>query len=257
MSGLVSGRIITDGLIFYVDSANQKSYSAGSGTWNSMDEKYNSMPLYGGPTYSSSNSGIISFDNVNDYVGASQLFSPSIRNGDVPGEIPNIDFELTFEIALRIEQTLSGITLAILDTTGTSFNNVTLAPLYRLTITGTNRLNSVAGYKKVSSGYATCLHTADYNLNQWYHVTMSMRKTSATTGEWFLMRNGTILSQQTLSDISYWCNYSSAIDDRGNQLAPQSNYFSHSRGFVRVYNKGLTQDQALQNFNATRNRFGI
>ena len=257
MSGLVSSRIITDGLIFYVDSANQKSYSAGSGTWNSMDENYNSMSLYGGPAYSSSNSGIINFDNVNDYVGASQLFSPSIRNGDAPGEIPNIDFELTFEISLRIEQTLSGVALSILDTTGTSYNGVQLSPLYRLPITDTNGLNSVAGYKRASSGYASCFHTANYNLNQWYHVTMSMRKTSATTGEWFLMRNGTILSQQTLTDISYWCNYSSVLGDNGNQLSNQSNYFSHSRGFVRVYNKGLTQDQALQNFNATRNRFGI
>ena len=86
---------------------------------------------------------------------------------------------------------------------------------------------------------------------------MSMRKTSSTTGEWFLMRNGVILSQQTLTDISWWQNYSSSISNNGNRIQNMTGVSNHDRSIMRLYKKGLTQQEALRNYNATRGRFGL
>lgn len=254
MSGSVSNKIVTRGLIFNLDSANPKSYTSGSTTWNSIDLNNNFVTLTNGPTYSNDFAGIITFDSTDDILSQSQLFNPSIRNGNITGETPNIDFELTFEIVFRLKETLTGNTI-IFRTDASSFR---VAPqcLYRLSITPTNNLISNAGYTNLTGGTKSLSHTTSYNLNQWYHVIMSMRKTSSTTGEWFVMRNGVVLSQNTLSDISWWQNYSSTVDNQGNKIQA-SNVLNHDRSIIKLYNKGLTQQEGLQNFNALRERFKI
>ena len=254
MSGSISNKIVTNGLIFNLDSANPKSYVSGSTRWNSIDFNNNFVTLNNGPTYSNNFAGIISFDGSDDTLSQSQLFNPSIRNGNISGETPNIDFELTFEIVFRLKETLTGTT-NIFRTDATSFATPPLC-LYRLSGNPINNLNSAAGYTKVTGGTAGLVYVTSYNLNQWYHFMMSMRKTSSTTGEWFLMRNGVILTQSTLTDISWWQNYSSSLTTQGNRIQGP-NVLNHDRAIMRLYNKGLTQNECLQNFNAIRDRFKI
>ena len=88
---------------------------------------------------------------------------------------------------------------------------------------------------------------------------MSMRKTSATTGEWLLVRNGIVLEQQTLTDISWWGNSSNTVSDAGNrmQASPTAGYFQHDKAIMRVYRKGLTVEECLQNYNALKKRFKL
>ena len=59
--------IVTDGLVFYVDAANENSYP-GSGTdWADLSGDATAT-LTNGPTYSSNNGGYIDFDGSNDHV---------------------------------------------------------------------------------------------------------------------------------------------------------------------------------------------
>lgn len=252
------GNIIKEGLIFWLDSANPKSFDPPytTTTWRSLDSNSNSMTLTNGPTFSSDFGGIITFDGTNDGLGQSQLFSPSIRNGNISGETPNIDFELTFEMVIRFKENLTGTT-TFFRTDATSFRTPPIA-LYRIVGNPTNNLLSGAGYTNTTGGSVTVITSfIPYNLNQWYHVIMSMRKTSSTTGEWFVMRNGIILAQQTLNDISWWQNYSSSVSNNGNRVQAMTGVVNHDRAVMRLYRKGLTQQEALRNYNATRGRFGI
>ena len=99
--------IVTDNLIFYSDAANYISHTTGSNRWDSLvSSPINYLSLFGGPTLLNENGGVLSFNNTTQYVGTSQLFFPSIRNGDVVGETPDIDFELTFEIAIKIKMVI-------------------------------------------------------------------------------------------------------------------------------------------------------
>jgi len=258
MAGIIGqGNIIKEGLIFWLDSANPKSFEPPytTTTWRSLDSNSNSVTLTNGPTFSSDFGGIISFDGTDDSLGQSQLFSPSIRNGDISGETPNIDFELTFEIVIRFKENLTGTT-SFFRTDATSFK-VPPQSLYRLSITSTNNLINNAGYTNTTGGTVSLTNTSLYSLNQWYHIIMSMRKTSSTTGEWFVMRNGVILSKQTLTDISWWQNYSSSVSNNGNRIQNMVGVVNHDRSVMRLYRKGLTQEEALRNYNATRGRFGL
>jgi hypothetical protein len=258
MSGIIGqGNIIKEGLIFWLDSANPKSFTPPytTTTWRSLDSNSNSVTLTNGPTFSTDFGGIITFDGTDDGLGQSQLFSPSIRNGNISGETPNIDFELTFEMVIRFKENLTGTT-AFFRTDATSFR-VPPNFLYRLSITTTNNLTNNVGYTNTTGGTVSLVNTNLYNLNQWYHIIMSMRKTSSTTGEWFVMRNGIMLTQQTLTDISWWQNYSSSITNDGNRIQTMTGVSNHDRSIMRLYRKGLTQQEALRNYNATRGRFGL
>ena len=59
--------IVTDGLVFYVDAANSKSYPGTGTDWADLSGDATAT-LTNGPTYSSNNGGYIDFDGSNDHV---------------------------------------------------------------------------------------------------------------------------------------------------------------------------------------------
>ena len=62
-------RIITDGLIVYLDAGNPRSYPGTGTTWTNLtgNPAYNGT-LVGGPTFSSANKGVIVLDGVDDWI---------------------------------------------------------------------------------------------------------------------------------------------------------------------------------------------
>ena len=65
-----SPRIVRDGLAFYLDAANTKSYPGSGTTWTDISGKGNDGTLTNGPTFSSDNLGSIVFDGSNDHIGS-------------------------------------------------------------------------------------------------------------------------------------------------------------------------------------------
>ena len=78
------GNIVTDGLVFYVDAANPRSFISGSTKWGDLSKNQNVGYLTNGPTYNNSNGGSIVFDGVDDYInfGSSNDFN-SIKTMEV------------------------------------------------------------------------------------------------------------------------------------------------------------------------------
>ena len=66
-----SPRVVTNGLILYLDAANTKSCAGSGTTWLDLSGNARTGTLTNGPTYSSSNKGAITFDGTNDYVSMS------------------------------------------------------------------------------------------------------------------------------------------------------------------------------------------
>lgn len=65
--------IVTDGLVFYVDAGNSKSYPGSGTTWTDLVDSNNST-LTNGPTFDSGNGGSIVFDGTDD--GATSINVP-------------------------------------------------------------------------------------------------------------------------------------------------------------------------------------
>ena len=68
MSTRYNPRIVTDGLVLYLDAANTKSYPGSGTTWTDISGKSNNGTLTNGPTFDSGNNGSFVFDGSNDYV---------------------------------------------------------------------------------------------------------------------------------------------------------------------------------------------
>ena len=77
--GAVEGgpNVIYDGLVLYLDAANNKSYVSGSTSWLDLTSNQNVGTLTNGPTFNTGSGGSIVFDGVNDYLN---LGNPSTLN---------------------------------------------------------------------------------------------------------------------------------------------------------------------------------
>jgi hypothetical protein len=68
-----SPKVITEGLILYLDAANTKSYPGNGNAWTDLSRGGNNGTLTNGPTFNSGNGGNIVFDGINDYVLTSTI----------------------------------------------------------------------------------------------------------------------------------------------------------------------------------------
>lgn len=61
-------KIVSEGLVLYLDAANSKSYSGTGTTWTDLSGNSNNATLVNGPTYSSLNGGGIVLDATDDFI---------------------------------------------------------------------------------------------------------------------------------------------------------------------------------------------
>lgn len=76
----IGPNIVTDGLVLALDAGSKKSYSGSGNVWNSIVGSV-SGSLTNGASYSNSRSGEITFDAVNDYVDISDYPISNLVNG--------------------------------------------------------------------------------------------------------------------------------------------------------------------------------
>ena len=63
-----SPKIVTDGLVLYLDAANNRSYPGSGTTWTDLSRGGNNGTLTNGPTFNGANGGSIVFDGTNDFI---------------------------------------------------------------------------------------------------------------------------------------------------------------------------------------------
>lgn len=222
MAGRIAPNIVTNGLVLYLDASNSKSYISGSTLWNDMTVNGNNGTLTNGPTFNINNSGSIRFDGVNDSVIIP--YNPLIVTPSA----------FTLSLWVRI---------------------LSFASFYRgLFVVGrsSNRWYSIY----YANGYfVMATNTAPGNIfspnlivnNQWYNVVFTA---SGSSG--FLYENGVLV--QTRSYIP-----PSIIDGSNFHLGDSGlNEFAHCDiAMALEYNRALSSEEVLRNFNTTRSRFGV
>lgn len=60
-------KIVTSGLVLLLDAANVKSYPGSGSTWFDLSGNNNNMTLFGTPTFSTANAGVLQFNGTNQY----------------------------------------------------------------------------------------------------------------------------------------------------------------------------------------------
>jgi hypothetical protein len=224
--------IVTDGLVFYVDAGNGNSYPGSGGTWSDLvggnDGSFNNMDDVNNPSnnYDSANGGSLVFDGTNDYVALSE--------GGL--SFPNDNADFTCEVVLSLDDITSDQVFFQQENgsgTGRSwifYRSSANPPVFSSYLGGSeNELNSLN----------------NPSTNTIYHLHVKYE-----SGTLHIGYNGVWYQSYTKS-IDENANGGFRIGSGKSTSAPiDGNIYC-----VRVYNKALTSDEILQNYNALKNRF--
>ena len=233
MGGFANSKsVVQDGLVFYVDAANDLSYPDTGTTWTDIIGG-NDGTLAGGPTFDSSNGGSIDFDGVDDKV-TTTLTS-------------NTDFNSTFTMSLWFKQDDTDNTALprLLDKSdnGTATNNGISVFLYDLD--GNDTDSNI--YVKLPSE-AKKIGSLLFDVNTWYNLTIV-----CTDTQYKLYVNGgsaTITAHtKTLSEIT--TSNGLVLGNISDSNRPLSGFIAAAS----MYSRELTEAENLQNYNALKNRF--
>jgi len=237
-------RIVTDGLVLYLDAGNSKSY-AGSGTdWNDLSGNGNNGALTNGPTFSSINKGAIVTDGVDDYINITE--NANMRPSTLTAE-------LTFRINSHTNTSAGG---APTTAQYLLFRQNTRTGNFSGYLLGYDEAKSNCGiYVDTSAGtpYSALSSTGTIQLGNNYIVTSVFDNTVMS-----IYINGFFAaSGAKASGISYNANNLLKIG----RTAPSGITYDASSNAsfysLRVYNRVLSSSEILQNYNATKGRFGL
>ena len=231
-----SPKIATDGLVLYLDAANTRSYVSGSTTWNDLSRYNTNGTLINGPTFNSANGGGIVFDGTNDGITlqASTLWNLGTSN-------------FTIEFWFKRTGTNQAYGRYFQLTNGDTFSAFSLA------VKGTNQdqlsfsMASLNGsWNILNDATIGTLTTGQFN-----HVVISRIGTS------FYLYLNKVQSLITTSAASLYYA-SGGVPVIGGQT---SGTFRCLAGIIPVFKfykgKGLTLDEATQNYNALKSRFEL
>jgi len=230
MSTLSGGpNVVTNGLVLNLDAANPKSYVSGSTTWNDISRGGNNGTLVNGPIYNSSNRGVIVLDGTNDYIDC--------------GPTSAIGSSLTgLTVSVWINSSVRGI--RCIAENGSEFLSNTF---YIFQENDNNFTFLVYGvsYDLVFANFV-------YQLDTWYNVVGTWSANSRAE----IYSNGVICSGNRQGLVQ-----SNVINGNTNLLLGSRNYggypFSGKYAQASVYNRALSAQEVLQNYNATKGRFGL
>jgi len=230
-------KIVTSGLVLCLDAADKKSYSGSGTAWNDLSGNNRNGTLTNGPTFSSANGGSVAFNGTNAYVA---MPSGSLRSYTGTRSSASVWFKTAISSSTR--QVIFGDW----DSTG-SLETARL----ELTAYGSPSSGKVGGAINYKAGDSQVPvdSTTTISTNVWYNVVLQYNGTSTE-----LYLNGILEGSKNTSETGGNSTGQFAIARAGNFHAL---FLNGSIANVIIYNRALSATEVLQNFNATRGRFGI
>ena len=225
MAGRIAyyGGIVTNGLILALDAAKRDSYPGTGTTWNDISGNRNNGTLTNGPTFDAGNGGSIVFDGTNDFI--SILGSTSITTATL----------LIWVYRDGAQPNYAGIFYSRgFQANGMSFFSTT------------NNLSYTWNSSSSTFTFSSNLNVPNL---QWSMCAVSI---SATNAVLYVGSSSGLLS--ATNNVS---NSSTIVN--GLRIA-SDNFWSPFKGSVSnamFYNRALSPTEILQNFNATKGRYGL
>ena len=220
--GIARGpKIVTSGLVLALDAADKLSYPGSGTTWRNLASNNFNCTLTNGPTFSGANMGSIVYDGADDS-GTCNL---------VTSDANNVTLEAWFKIT-----TLPGTIIL--------YNGNSAASGYGFTH-GACGATSTTLYVFFGGLNCNVVSYAGMTTNVWYQAVYTRTTTPSTSN--ILYINGISRSTNTSSNPNAPAGTTS-IGDPG-----YPGYIS----IARIYNRALTATEVLQNYNATKGRYGL
>ncbi len=239
--------IVTDGLSLYLDAANTRSYPGTGIIWNDLSGNGNNGTLINGPTFDSGNNGSIVLDGVNDYTNTTFL----TKNHFIENQ----------------NWTVSSWHNVISNTTsGNGRGGISVNQKYQSEVDpggfGINIANGnycVNLTHEIQGGTKSSyelLSPVPINYNTIEHIIATYENTSKTVR---IYKNGILTNSSTNSNYKWT---PATGNTRYNVIGTSTQggwgyYFPMKIYNSLIYNRALTAEEILQNYNSIKSRFGI
>ena len=222
-------KIVTNGLVYYLDAANPRSYP-GSGLTS-----YGLVGGIGGTLigagFGTTNNGYFTFRNLTDKIA---IGNPTVLQG----------LQINFTLACWFNQ-ISNLQYATLYADYSAVNSHKLVSLFRVDS------GFLKYYTTDTSGNFQSITPAAITNGQWNFATITVSGTiSSPTASVFL--NGTTYNY-SLSALSSTPDLTNTHCIGGNVYINEG--FNGNISQVQIYNRALTAQEILQNYNATKQRY--
>jgi len=217
--------IVEDGLVLALDAANVKSYPGSGANWNNLAGTVTGS-LVNSPAFNPSNGGSLVFDGVDDYVRI------GIDIGYSEGVIECWVYPKS---------------------TGGNFfvytnNNPLVDHTHQLGISSASKLHAYIyqyGIKQFDG-------TSTMNINKWHHCVFWW-KDGVGFGSYLngVSQGSQVIGTSWKDGSDFWIGSNSSAGNTTND------FLDGNISNIKIYNRALTASEVLQNYNATKGRFGL
>jgi hypothetical protein len=218
--------IVTDGLSLYTDAVNTRSY-VGSGTTVNGLVSGIGLTLVNGVGFGTTSTKYFILDGTND---------------NIPFNIPNVGTTLSIEMWARINSFSNGMPFGfdrydVWANGGRLGFNTAASDIYGLTSTQVTNLGL---------------------LSQWKHYVFEMRTdVSYSNNKIYINGQNQSLSQVAGTENASLRNFNSGNGRISSWLFSDVFFIAMDLAQFRVYNRALTSQEIVQNYNATKKRYGL
>lgn len=227
--------IIKDGLLFYVDAADDSSYKSGSNTWYDISGYAKTASLVNGTAYTSSNKGALVFDgntavvnvegNWNPFLTGSWTVSAWYKYDSVGGNAPTVVGFQTGSYYILVGNLYNGY----------------ISTYYGL---GSGTIGPTTGV-----------------VNSWYNIVATHTPIDGSNASKKQYINGSLdFSSNTSTPIFGYVLPNFRVDlTLGFVQDPQygTRPLNGKIGLVQIYNRELSATEIVQNYNVTKGRYNL
>jgi hypothetical protein len=221
--------IVTDGLVLCLDAANSLSYPGSGTSWNDLSGQGNSGTLINGPTFNPSNGGSIVFDGTNDYASCGNPPELQINQGTISAWTKSSNPGSSFR-GIIVKQYNYGLFF---------FDGILVTYDWAVFQTRNTLVNIADG--------------------RWKNVAMSFTlNTGSPSNNAVIYINGIPVLTTTLN----YNNNGTEVQIASGGFQPPDNtmviqQLNGNVSNVSIYNRALSASEVLQNYEATKTRFGL
>ena len=230
--------IVRDGLVLYLDAGSPNSYQGTGTTWKDISKvNQNNGTLINGPTFNSANGGSIVFDGVDDYVN-----------------IPSTSLNF-------VNQPITLSSFVKVNTLGSATSNIFFS---KDRINGGNRytLFAMDSSDKLSLLLQNGTNSGNF-VGNGPNLTKNIQQVSVviTSQNVIFYLNGTQYGGIINNPDGILPNYPPGSEAwRINRLNAYQfgDFIGNTTVYIsQIYNRALSASEVLQNYNATKGRFGL
>jgi Concanavalin A-like lectin/glucanases superfamily len=215
----IASSIVTSNLVIWLDAGNSSSYPGSGTAWSDLSNNGNGATLLNSASYSATGGGSISFNGSNQYANGTTNSST-----DLTGDM---SMDMWFRISAQPSDWVRVFGRGNTNTRTYGFWYNPSGPYFLYQRSG------------------NLLYNFAYSLNTWYHVACTSNGSTHT-----MYVNGSSVGTAT------WSGATGVAEAWTLGYGLVHTYHNGLISAARLYNRSLTADEVLQNYNGEKSRYG-